>query len=197
MASLTEFRFVGSKISGRVNYTLELMLCVKIAGGGGTTMAGRSGAQARPGWVLEPDLDPVDEQVRRRRWRVLRAALPPGRGLEAVPQWVKTPDQFIDWLSVRLSAAGHARLFGGSRTDRQADLRSGTSPPSAQLSGAALTAALGFPSRTERRRRPQRHPRAAHARENRDRIWPLRGSFAKQSFRWDRSSGTGCSHSAA
>lgn len=68
-------------------------------------MAGRSGAQARPGWLLEPDLDPVDEQVRRRRWRVLRAALPRGRNVEGVPQWVRTPDQFIDWLSVRVSTA--------------------------------------------------------------------------------------------
>ncbi|HUZ75106.1 MAG TPA: hypothetical protein VMU87_19140 [Stellaceae bacterium] len=68
-------------------------------------MAGRSGAQARPGWALEPDLAPVDEQLRRRRWRVLRAALPQGRNVEAVPQWVRTPDQFIDWLSARLSTA--------------------------------------------------------------------------------------------
>jgi len=74
-------------------------------------MAGYGGAQIRPGWVLEPDLDPVDEQVRRRRWRVLRAALPAGRGLEPLPGWVKTPDQFIDWLTSRLSAAAIRGYF--------------------------------------------------------------------------------------
>ena len=65
-------------------------------------MAARS-AQIRPGWELEPDLDPVNERVRRRRWRVLRAALPPGPGLAQLPDWVKSPDQFIDWMTSVLS----------------------------------------------------------------------------------------------
>ena len=76
---------------------------MKIQGAGAVGMVGYSSAQVRPGWVLEPDLNPVDEQVRRRRWRVLRAALPQGRGLEPVPTWVRTPDQFLDWLTSRLS----------------------------------------------------------------------------------------------
>ncbi|HUK59258.1 MAG TPA: hypothetical protein VLV50_08510 [Stellaceae bacterium] len=66
-------------------------------------MAGRSGAQIRPGWALEPDLDPVEEQLRRRRWRVLRAALPQGRGVDHPPAWARTPEQFIDWLAARLA----------------------------------------------------------------------------------------------
>jgi len=74
-------------------------------------MAGRVLAQTRPGWVLEPDLDPVDEQVRQRRWRVLRAAMPQGCGLDAVPAWVKTPEQFIDWLSSRLNHAAIRAYF--------------------------------------------------------------------------------------
>jgi hypothetical protein len=74
-------------------------------------MAGRSGAQIRPGWALEPDLHPIDQQLRRRRWRVLRAALPPGRGLDQLPPWVSTPDQFIDWLKSRLNAAAVRRYF--------------------------------------------------------------------------------------
>jgi hypothetical protein len=74
-------------------------------------MAGRTLAQTRPGWVLDPDLDPVDEQIRQRRWRVLRAALPPGRGLDAVPGWAKTPEQFIDWLSSRLNQAAIRAYF--------------------------------------------------------------------------------------
>ena len=74
-------------------------------------MAGRSGAQSRPGWMLEPDLDPGDALVRRRRWRVLRAALPPGRGLDHLPDWVKTPDQFIEWLMSRLSPVAVRNYF--------------------------------------------------------------------------------------
>jgi hypothetical protein len=74
-------------------------------------MAARGGAQTRPGWELEPDLDPVDEHVRRRRWRVLRAALPPGRGLDQLPVWIKTPDQFLDWLMSRLSPASVRGYF--------------------------------------------------------------------------------------
>ena len=74
-------------------------------------VAARSGVQVRPGWSLEPDLDPLDEQLRRRRWRVLRAALPPSRGLDAVPHWVKTPDQFIDWITGRLSAVAIKGYF--------------------------------------------------------------------------------------
>ena len=74
-------------------------------------MAQRGGAQMRPGWALEPDLHPIDEHLRRRRWRVLRAALPPGRGLDPLPSWVKSPDQFIDWLISRLSPAAIRSYF--------------------------------------------------------------------------------------
>lgn len=74
-------------------------------------MAGRSSAQIRPGWALEPDLHPIEQQLRRRRWRVLRAALPPGRGLDQCPSSVTTPDQFIDWLMSRLSAAAARNYF--------------------------------------------------------------------------------------
>ena len=54
--------------------------------------------QSRPGWTLEPDLDPIDEQLRRRRWRILWGALPSGHTLGSGPAWVKTPEQFIGWL---------------------------------------------------------------------------------------------------
>jgi hypothetical protein len=74
-------------------------------------MAGRSGAQTRPGWALEPDLHPIDQQLRRRRWRVLRAALPPGRGLDELPVAVTTPDQFVDWLMTRLSTSAARSYF--------------------------------------------------------------------------------------
>ncbi|HXQ50479.1 MAG TPA: hypothetical protein VN802_05255 [Stellaceae bacterium] len=74
-------------------------------------MAGRRGAQPRPGWALEPDLHPVDEHLRRRSWRVLRAALPSGRGLDPLPGWVTCPDDFIDWLTNRVSTAAVRGYF--------------------------------------------------------------------------------------
>lgn len=74
-------------------------------------MAGRSAAQTRPGWALEPNLHPIDQQIRRRRWRVLRAALPPGRGVDQLPAWVNSPDQFIDWLMGRLSVNAVRHYF--------------------------------------------------------------------------------------
>ena len=75
-------------------------------------MAGRSsGVQSRPGWTLEPDLDPIDDQLRRRRWRILRVALPYGHGLDPLPAWVKTPEQFIGWLIGRLTPQALKNYF--------------------------------------------------------------------------------------
>lgn len=68
-------------------------------------MAGRSGgAQNRAGWSLEADLEPGDEHIRRRRWRILRVALPPGNEIEPMPAWINTPEHFIGWLVGRLTA---------------------------------------------------------------------------------------------
>lgn len=75
-------------------------------------MAGRnSGARTRPGWGLEPNLDPIDEQLRHRRWRILRVALPYGHALEPMPVWIKTPEQFIGWLVGRLTPAALRNYF--------------------------------------------------------------------------------------
>jgi len=82
--------------------------------GAGEAMAGRSsGVQSRPGWTLEPDLDPIDDQLRRRRrrWRILRVALPYGHGLDPLPAWVKTPEQFIGWLIGRLTPQALKNYF--------------------------------------------------------------------------------------
>ena len=68
-------------------------------------------APRRAGWTLEADLDPIDEQLRRRRWRILRVALPHGQGLEAVPAWINTPEQFIGWLIGRLSPQSLRNYF--------------------------------------------------------------------------------------
>jgi len=69
------------------------------------------GVPRRAGWTLESDLDPRDEQLRRRRWRILRVALPQGCGLEPVPGWVHTPEQFIGWLVGRLPPSALKNYF--------------------------------------------------------------------------------------
>jgi hypothetical protein len=55
------------------------------------------------GWSLESGLDPLDDQLRRRRWRILQVVLPYGHGLGPLPAWVQSPDQFIYWISAALS----------------------------------------------------------------------------------------------
>jgi hypothetical protein len=70
-----------------------------------------SEAQRRAGWTLEADLDPIDEQLRRRRWRILRVTLPQGHGLEPVPSRITTPEHFIGWLIGRLSAQALVNYF--------------------------------------------------------------------------------------
>jgi hypothetical protein len=67
-------------------------------------MMGQNSEASRAGWTLETDLDPSDEQLRRRRWRILRVALPHGHGVDPVPPRITTPEQFIGWLIGRLSA---------------------------------------------------------------------------------------------
>ena len=55
------------------------------------------------GWTLERGLAPLDEQLRRRRWRVLQVVLPYGHRLGPQPPWVQSPDQFIYWIAAALS----------------------------------------------------------------------------------------------
>jgi hypothetical protein len=75
-------------------------------------MMGRNGeAPRRAGWSLDSDLDPRDERLRRRRWRILRVALPHGHGLEPLPIWIRTPEQFIGWLLGRLSPQALKNYF--------------------------------------------------------------------------------------
>jgi hypothetical protein len=77
----------------------------------GKKMMGRNSEAPRAGWTLEADLDPSDEQLRRRRWRILRVALPRGQSLEPVPARIATPEQFIGWLIGRLSAQSLMNYF--------------------------------------------------------------------------------------
>ena len=74
-------------------------------------VAQKSEAIRCAGWTLESDLDPVDEQLRRRRWRILRVALPQGHGLDPVPARIATPEQFVGWLVSRLSAQALMNYF--------------------------------------------------------------------------------------
>lgn len=68
-------------------------------------MAGRSEAQSREGWTLAAGLEPANERIRHRRWRILRAVLPQSPGLGPVPAWIATPEHFIGWLVSRLAPA--------------------------------------------------------------------------------------------
>jgi hypothetical protein len=47
----------------------------------------------------------------RRRWRILQAAQPMGAVSEPVPRWIRTPEQFADWLAVRLDARAFRAYF--------------------------------------------------------------------------------------
>ena len=61
-------------------------------------------ASARPGWER---LEPAGTRagvMGRRRWRILQSAQPVSAGSEPVPHWISAPEQFADWLAVRLDA---------------------------------------------------------------------------------------------
>jgi hypothetical protein len=47
--------------------------------------------------------------MRQRRWRILRAALPPAHGIDPLPLWVRTPQQFVGWVAGRLTPGGMRR----------------------------------------------------------------------------------------
>jgi hypothetical protein len=61
-----------------------------------------AGAQARPGWAIVLD-DSVEAQLPRRRWRILHNAKPRMEPAGPMPNWIKTPEDFVRWLANRLS----------------------------------------------------------------------------------------------
>ncbi len=69
------------------------------------------GAQNRPKWTVEPDLEAIDLRLRQRRWRILRAAMPVGYDVDPMPQWVRTPEQFVGWLVARLTPSASSVYF--------------------------------------------------------------------------------------
>ena len=60
-------------------------------------------ARVRPGWDRQPSASPVETLIGQRRWRILQNAQPLFTPVEPLPLWIKRPEQFVDWLSVRLS----------------------------------------------------------------------------------------------
>jgi hypothetical protein len=60
-------------------------------------------ARTRPGWERAPTANPADTVLGQRRWRILQNARPLFTPVEPVPPWIGVPEQFVEWLSVRLT----------------------------------------------------------------------------------------------
>lgn len=61
-----------------------------------------TGFRPKPGWDRQPSISAVDTLIGQRRWRILQTAQPPFEPTEAVPNWIRTPEQYVDWLSLRV-----------------------------------------------------------------------------------------------
>jgi hypothetical protein len=62
-------------------------------------------ASPRLGWNLHDGGSPVETMIGRRRWRILVNVQPLFEPSEPVPPWIRTPEQFVDWLALRLRPA--------------------------------------------------------------------------------------------
>lgn len=69
-----------------------------------------TGLRPRPGWDRQPTPSSVDTLIGQRRWRILHNAQPLFEPAEAVPNWIRTPEQFVDWLSLRVGP-GELRAY--------------------------------------------------------------------------------------
>lgn len=65
-------------------------------------MVRRTHAYARPGWTPGAG-DECAQVLSRRRWRIMQSVLPFDTVLDPLPAWVRTPDQFVGWLSCRIN----------------------------------------------------------------------------------------------
>lgn len=75
-------------------------------------MAGRrSRVQSRSGTAIDADVVAFDQQLRQRRWRILRVALPRGHEIDALPLWISAPEQFLGWIAPQLPPAASAAYF--------------------------------------------------------------------------------------
>jgi len=68
-------------------------------------------AFSRPGWVSEANTDSGDMLMRHRRWRIMESLLPFDSTLDPLPAWVRTPEQFVGWMSCRIDTAGLKAYF--------------------------------------------------------------------------------------
>ncbi len=73
-------------------------------------MARRTHAYARPGWTPGTG-DESAEILSQRRWRIMQSVLPFDNALDPLPAWVRTPDQFVGWLSCRIDQTGLRAYF--------------------------------------------------------------------------------------
>jgi len=72
--------------------------------GARTMIRSSTGFRSRPGWDRVPSPSPLETMIGQRRWRILQNAQPRLQPAEAVPNWIRTPEQFVDWLSLRVGA---------------------------------------------------------------------------------------------
>jgi hypothetical protein len=84
-------------------------------------MSGRGdGAIPRVHWAPRPTEVEVARRLAERRWRILRMLVPAGCEIDPLPLWLETPEQFVRWLSARLSRnAGRAYFLDLERVAKQ------------------------------------------------------------------------------
>ena len=70
-------------------------------------------AFSRPGWTTgsDTDQDSGEALLRQRRWRIMESLLPFDSTLDPLPGWVRTPEQFVGWMSCRLDTMGLKAYF--------------------------------------------------------------------------------------
>lgn len=60
---------------------------------------------------IDGDSEPIDQRLAKRRWRILRVALPRGHEIDALPLWISTPEQFVAWIAPQLPPSASAAYF--------------------------------------------------------------------------------------
>jgi hypothetical protein len=72
---------------------------------------GHRRTRSRPGWERHAETSRSHAELSGRRWRILHGARPASALLEPAPPWVHNPEQFVEWLSLRLGPAELRRYF--------------------------------------------------------------------------------------
>lgn len=62
----------------------------------------RGSADPRPGWERHARAGDPQTMIALRRWRILESAQAAFKRCEPTPIWISTPEQLVDWLSLRL-----------------------------------------------------------------------------------------------